>query len=563
MAYREVDMWEILEVLRRFHRRESKAAIKRATGRTRKTVRRYVEKARELGWDGEAEPDEALAVAVAQRLKPVADEPRAGTSEAALTPHREQIRQWLSPEDGGRGLRLSKVHVLLGRQGVAVPYSSLHRFAVGHLGFQERRRTTVRVAEVAPGEVAEVDFGRLGLVPDPAKAGTRRVVHALIVTLVYSRHQYVYVTPSQQIPALVAGLEDAWAYFGGVTARVVLDNLRAAIAKADRYEPVFARTFDEYARHRGFVIDAAVVRHATGKPHVERNVQYVRENFFRGEMWIDTAHVHRDAIRWCTETAGTRIHGTTRERPLVRFETERAALQPLERPRFDPPTWVQCKVHPDHHIQFDKAIYSIPNAYLHQRVWVRADRKLVRVYCEGALIKTHPRKPPGGRSTDYDDYPEELSAYAMRDPDRMIGEGRRLGPHVGRFLERLLVAPFPWAYLRQAQKLLRLGNKYGRTRIDAACTRALHFDLIHVGRVEAIVKKGLDAMPISRAGGQLVLLRSTRFLRPAGSFDPPRKETATHGDQPIPQDGAQAPQAFGRTPHAPGPHRVRPEDETR
>ena len=61
MAYREVDMWEILEVLRRFHRRESKAAIKRATGRTRKTVRRYVEKAREVGWDGEAEPDEALA----------------------------------------------------------------------------------------------------------------------------------------------------------------------------------------------------------------------------------------------------------------------------------------------------------------------------------------------------------------------------------------------------------------------------------------------------------------------------------------------------------------------
>jgi hypothetical protein len=114
MAYGEVDMCEILEVLRRFHRRESKAAIQRATGRTRKTGRRYVEKARELGWDGEAEPDEALAVAVARRRKPVPDEPRARTSEAALTPHRERIRQWLSPEDSGRGLRLSKVHVLLG-----------------------------------------------------------------------------------------------------------------------------------------------------------------------------------------------------------------------------------------------------------------------------------------------------------------------------------------------------------------------------------------------------------------------------------------------------------------
>jgi len=561
MAYREVDMWEILEVLRRAHRGESKAAIKRATGRTRKTIRRYVDKARELGWDGAAEPDEALGVAVARQLRPVADAPRAGTSEAVLAPHHARIRAWLFPKDAGRGLRLAKVHTLLGRQGVDVPYSSLHRFVVAHLGFQDRRRTTVRVAEVGPGEVAEVDFGRLGLVPDPA-TGKRRVVHALIVTLVYSRHQYVHVTTSQQIPDLVEGLEDAWAYFGGVPARVVIDNLKAAVTKADRYDPVFARTLDEYARHRGFVIDAAIVRHATGKPHVERNVQYVRENFFRGETWLDVTHVHRDAIRWCTQTAGMRLHGTTRERPLVRFEAEQAALHPLDRPRFDPPTWVQCKVHPDHHIQFDKAIYSIPNPYLRKTVWVRADRTLVRAYFRGALIKTHPRKPPGGRATDYDDYPEELSAYAMRDPDRMICEGRRLGPHVGRFLERLLVAPFPWAYLRQAQKLLRLGNKYGRDRLDAACTRALHFDLIHVGRVEAIMKKDLGAAPTPRRGGQLVLL-PTRFLRPAGSFDHPRKETATYGNPPIAQDGAQAPEALGRTPDPAGPCRVREEDEAR
>ena len=340
MAYREVDMWEILEVLRRLHRQESKAAIKRATGRTRKTIRRYLATARALGWDGTAEPTDALAVAIARRLKPVPETPRVGASEALLASQRTQIQQWLFPEDGGRGLRLAKVHTLLRREGVTVPYSSLHRFVVTHLGFQDRRRMTVRVAEVAPGELAEVDFGRLGLVPDPV-TGKRRVVHALIVTLVYSRHQYVYTTTSQQIPDLVAGLEDAWEYFGGVPARVVLDNLRAAIAKADRYDPIFARTFDEYARHRGFVIDAAVVRHATGKPHVERNVQYVRENFFRGETWLDAAHVHREAMRWCTETAGTRIHGTTRERPLACFVTERAALQPLDRPRFDPPTWVE------------------------------------------------------------------------------------------------------------------------------------------------------------------------------------------------------------------------------
>jgi hypothetical protein len=341
-----------------------------------------------------------------------------------------------------------------------------------------------------------------------------------LVTLAHSRHQFVHVSFQQTIPEFINALEDAWEYFGGVVARVVLDNLSAAVTKADRYDPIFQRSFEEYAAHRGFVIDAAVPRHPKGKPHVERQVQYVRESLFRGEDWHDLAHVQREAIRWCTEVAGQRIHGSICEKPLVRFDIERGALRPLEAARFDPPTWAPCKVHPDHHVQFERAIYSVPTRRVGKRVWVRGDRKLVRIYVDGELVKSHPRKPPGGRSTDYEDYPKELAAYAMRDPKRMIEDGRRQGTHVGRFLERLLGGTFPWAHLRQAQRLLRLGNKYGRERLDAACRRALHFDLIHVGRVERIIEAGLDAQPAASSAprGQLVLVPAARFLRPATSF---------------------------------------------
>lgn len=100
----------------------------------------------------------------------------------------------------------------------------------------------------------------------------------------------------------------------------------------------------------------------------------------------------------------------------------------------------------------------------------------------------------------------------------MIAEGRRQGQHVGRFMERLLAGTFPWAHLRQAQRLLRLANKYGRQRIDAACRRALHFDLIHVGRVQRIVEAGVDQQAPRNSPGQLVRLPAARFLRPAGSF---------------------------------------------
>ena len=215
MAYVEIGMWEVLEVLRRVHRGESQAAIERVTGRTRKTVRRYAALAREIGWDPEGpEPDEALARAVVERLRPVAAEVFPRASEMQLAPHREQIRRWLHPEGERRGLKLAKVHQLLGRCGVDVPYSSLHRYAVVHCGFGKRRRRTVRMAETRPGEVAEVDFGRLGLVWDPESEG-RRVHHALLVTLAHSRHQYVHICRSQKLGDVIEGLEDAREFFGG------------------------------------------------------------------------------------------------------------------------------------------------------------------------------------------------------------------------------------------------------------------------------------------------------------------------------------------------------------
>jgi transposase len=562
MAYREIGMWEILEVLRRVARGERQRAIQRVTGHSRSSIRRWVRAARQLGWEpGGAEPDEALARAVAQRLRPVGEEPELGESEKQLAAHRERIRGWLQPEDGERGLRRSKVHALLERQGVRVPYSSLHRFASRHCGFQDRRRVTVRVAECAPGELAEVDFGRLGLVRDP-ETGRSRTLHALIVTLVHSRHQYVHVTHGQTLRDLIEGLEDAWVFFGGVPSRVVLDNLKAAVTKADRYDPTFQRSFDEYARHRGFVIDAAVPRHATGKPHVERGVQYLRESFFRGETWLDRDHVQREAVRWCLETAGTRIHGTTRKPPRAVFENvEKPALRPLERERFDPPAWARCKVHPDHHIQFQKATYSVPTRHVGKSVWVRGDSKLIRVFVEGECVKTHGRVAAGCRSTDYHDYPPERAPYAMRDAEGAIRAARRQGEHIGRFAERLLAGTFPWAKLRQAQKLLRLGHKYGFARLDRACARALAFDLVNVQRLERIVVHGLEPPAAAREPGQLVLL-PTRFLRPANHFTH-TKETPTHGhrDQPTAQDGPQAPEALGRPGDPAGPRRLRPEDE--
>ncbi|MCG6921683.1 MAG: IS21 family transposase [Acidobacteria bacterium] len=531
MAYLEHGMWEVLDVLRRLHRGESQVAIGAATGRDRKTIRRYLRAARELSWDPAQEPDEALAGRVLERLRPGPRSAAPVPVDRLLRQHRSQIRVWLAEGPDGRGsLTLTKVRKLLARQGVPVSYSKLYRFCVEHCAFGQRRRLTVRVAESPPGEVAEVDFGRLGLVYDPQRE-RRRIARALIVTLVHSRHQYVHVSYSQKLHDLIDGIEDAWEFFGGCTKRVVLDNLRAAVTKADRYDPVFQRTFDEYAQYRGFIIDPALPRHGQGKPHVERGVPYVRESFFRGEDWLDIDHVQREARTWCLTEAGTRRHGTTGKRPLAVFEEEeKPTLIPIHGARFDAPHWAECIVHPDHHIQFRKATYSIPTRYVGKTVTVRGDRALVRAYYRGQMIKVHPTQPPGGRITDYNDYPEEIAPYAMRDPDRVIHQARRIGERTGRFAEQLLSGPFPWSRLRQAQKLLRLAAKYGRQRLEKACRRALAFDLINVRRLEGILRDDLSVDDQPEVPPPIIPLPS-RFLRPRGSFTHhPHTEEVTDGD---------------------------------
>jgi hypothetical protein len=161
-------------------------------------------------------------------------------------------------------------------------------------------------------------------------------------------------------------------------------------------------------------------------------------------------------------------------------------------------------------------------------VEVRGDRSLVRIYAHGELIKTHERKPPGGRSTDYTDYPEGRAPYARRWPDYYRKRARDLGSAAGDFTDQLLGGEFPWSRLRQAQKLLRLAERYGAARLDAACRRALDFDLLDVHRLQHILEQGLESQsqPSPIVGQQSAL--ELKFLRPAHHFLP--DQGGSHAD---------------------------------
>ncbi|BBY41798.1 hypothetical protein MCEL_00930 [Mycolicibacterium celeriflavum] len=301
----------------------------------------------------------------------------------------EQIKAWLDQD-----LTLTKVHTLLGRRGVVVSYRTLHRYAVTELGFGQRQ-TTVRVADGEPGAEVQVDFGRLGMLTDAAD-GRRRVVHGLIFTAVYSRHMFVWPTYRQTLNDVIGGFEAAWAFFGGVFAVVIPDNMKAIVDKADATDPKLNDAFREYAQARGFAVDPARVRSPRDKPRVERSVPYVRSNFFAGEQFRDIDDCRARAQQWCAQVAGMRVHGTTRCRPAEVFATDEAPkLKAAPDDVFDIPTWTHPKVAPDRHVQIAKALYSVPGELVGRRLDARADARTVKLYWRGELIKVHPVVAPG------------------------------------------------------------------------------------------------------------------------------------------------------------------------
>ncbi len=265
MSDKEYTVIEIVDVLRRRAVGDKISAIARSTGMNRKTVRKYIRIAEGKGFT--KEPDtkvEDMAYAVFRELHDNGNDRDGSTRDSILLPHKESITDWVEHER----LTLTKVHMKLLWSGVKTSYSSLYRFAQEHIGLPGNHGT-VRMAETEPGEVAEVDFGRLGYLFDKT-LNRMRLLYALVVTLVFSRYQYVHITRKQDLPALIGGIDEAWEFFGGVTRRLIIDNMKAAVVKSHRYEPIFNRTFLEYSQYQGFIIDPAVARHPQGKATVER-----------------------------------------------------------------------------------------------------------------------------------------------------------------------------------------------------------------------------------------------------------------------------------------------------
>jgi len=513
-------MIEFDEVFFRYQQGHNLSQIARSVGQSRETVRKYVRLAVQAGLSVGGDQAERVRAAAVVRAALVQGGSSAEQAIARkrLEPHTEQIRAWL----GERDMTLKQVWRLLRGRGVGISYPSVKRFVRRHLE-PATPRVTVRL-ETPAGRQAQVDFGRTRVMV----AGERRSLWVFVMTLSYSRHRFVRFVERQDLATWIDCHVRAFAFFDGVPETILVDNLKAGVVRPDLYDPTVNRAYAELERHYGFVVDPARVATPEHKGKVERSMPTVRQQLVAGREYVDFAALNEGALTWCRDGIGREPHGTTQEAPWVRFERdEHAALKPLPVTAFERPTWAELTVHPDHHVVFERSFYSVPTRYVGKRVWVRATARLVEITLDGVLIKTHPRATRRGTwMTDPHDYPEAAKAYLFAHPMYCRKKAAELGPHVERLVEAIL-ADHALRNLRKAQAVLRLGEKYGATRLNAACEYLLSFDTTEIHRLKRVLERGIPTLYHPAETKPVTLSQQAlTFLHPPASFAAPGEEVA-------------------------------------
>ncbi len=365
------------------------------------------------------------------------------------------------------GLSAQRIYQdLVAGHGFGGSYSSVRRY-VGELKASEPQR--VFRIECLPGEELQVDFG-LGA-PIVGDGGKPRRTWMFRAVLSYSRKGYSEVVLRQDTETFLRVIENAVRYFGGVPQLLNLDNLKAAVIKADWYDPAMNPKLADFCRHYGMTpmpCRAFTPRH---KGKVERGVGYAKGNSLKGRTFASLIGQNAHLLHWEEQVADKRVHGTTRRQVAVMFEEERTALGPLPASVYESYREERRRVHRDCFVEVDKAYYEAPPEYIGRRLWVRWDGRMVRLFNDRMeRVGCHVRLEPGKFSRCLG--VRGLHGSVRESADYWRSRAAALGGEAGRWAHRALELRGAEA-IRSIMALCHLTTKRRAADIDAACAKAM------------------------------------------------------------------------------------------
>lgn len=356
------------------------------------------------------------------------------------------------------------------------------------------------------GEKLFVDYaGPKVAIVNPATGETTQA-SIFVAVLGASNYTYAEAVASQDLASWIRSHIRAFEYFGGCPAIVVPDNPKTGVIRPCWYEPELNPTYAEMAAHYGVAVMPARPRKPRDKAKVEGGVLIV-------ERWILAALRKRTffSVGELDQAVGELLVHLN-QRPFRKLPGNRAdwfanldrpALRPLPAEQYSYAEWKQAKVNIDYHVELERHFYSVPYSLVGQYVDLRYNSATVEVLHRGARIASHIRSyQPGSATTLNEHRPQSHQQYLSWTPSRLRDWASKAGAATGAVADAILKSRrHPEQSYRSCLGLIRLGDRFGRERLEAACARALKFQACSYKSVKSILETGsdrqLDSQPLS------------------------------------------------------------------
>jgi len=404
---------------------------------------------------------------------------------------------WIHAERRRPGVTLQLLHLeYLEKHPGGYQYT---QFCEIYRRWRKRQRRSMRQVHRA-GEKMFVDYA--GKKPHTVDPETGEVMERelFVAVLGASNFTFAEATRSQGGEDWIGSHERAARYFGGVTGVWVCDQLKSGVVVPCRYEPGVQRTYEELAEHYGTAIVPARPRAPKDKAKVEAAVQMAERWILarlRNETFFSLASLNRRIAELLEELNDRemRVYGASRRELYERLD--RPALRPLPAKPFAYGTWKRAKVNIDYHVEVDHHYYSVPHPLVGEEVDVRLSVRIVEIFLRGKRITSHARSfRRGGHTTKPEHMPKSHRKHLEWSPSRFLRWGKKIGPETAKLVEAILSdRPHPEQGYRSCLGILRLANRYGPERLEAACARAFAAGARSYRHVDSILKHGLDRLP--------------------------------------------------------------------
>ncbi len=401
-----------------------------------------------------------------------------------------------------------RIHLELGRKGVTLmllweEYVAAHaeqrtwrytQFCEHYKAFAQRLKRSMRQQRRA-GEKLFIDFAGPTV---PLVDGGR--AHVFVGAMGVSSFTFASATEAQKLEHWIESMVRALTFYDGAPALIVPDNPRALITVPDRYEPRAHDTVLDFARHFGTSVLPARPYAARDKATADIAVQVVTRWILarlRHRRFTTVSEVDRAIAELLPSLNGRPFQKLPGSRASVFAEIDRPALRPLPAHRDELARFKTVKVHVDYHVEIDAHRYSVPHAFVGQQLDARITAHAVELLLRGQRIASHVRSSRrGGYTTVPEHMPAAHRAHLQWSPQRLIDWGGRIGVATGEVVTRLLASrKHPEHGYRACLGLLNLAKRFGATRLEAACERALALGAFQYRHVRDVLLNNRDRTP--------------------------------------------------------------------